>query len=109
MTDRKPSAEPTSPLLVTVRYVLPIAVVVVGLVIFIADPHVNNFEGSAALIGAGLSVLLLNVLHRTGVRGDVDRADEDEARRYFDVHGYWPDEAPQAETAPVEEQHAVRR
>lgn len=86
--------EPSSPLLIAVRYVLPIAVVVVGLVIFLMDPHVNNFEGSAALIGAGLSVLLLNVLHRTGVRGDVERAQEDEARRYFDAHGHWPDEAP---------------
>lgn len=95
MTDREPSAvEPTSPLLVVVRYVLPIAVVVVGLAIFLSDPRVGNFEGPAALIGAGLSILLLNVLHRTGVRGDVDRADEDKARRYFDAHGYWPDEAP---------------
>lgn len=96
MSDRRHavSTEPTSPLLVTVRYVLPIAVVVIGLAIFIADPGVGNFEGSAALIGAGLSILLLNILHRTGVRGDVDRVAEDEARRYFDTHGHWPDEEP---------------
>lgn len=93
MNDRTPSAEPTSPLLVAVRYVLPIAVVVIGVTIFLFDPHVNNMEGSAALIGAGLSVLLLNVLYRAGVRGDVDRDREEAARRYFDAHGHWPDEA----------------
>ncbi|MBB4662266.1 hypothetical protein [Conexibacter arvalis] len=86
--------EPSSPLLIAVRYVLPIAVVLTGVVIFLRDPRVDNFEGAAALIGAGLSVLLLNVLHRTGVRGDVERAQEDEARRYFDAHGHWPDERP---------------
>ncbi|MDO8211235.1 hypothetical protein [Conexibacter sp. CPCC 206217] len=100
MSDRKAAkaTEPTSPLLVVVRYVLPIVVVVAGVTIFLFDPHVNNMEGSAALIGAGLSVLLLNVLYRAGVRGDVDRDDEEEARRYFDAHGYWPDEAPRVKT-----------
>lgn len=95
MPDKTPTAEPTSPLLVTVRYVLPIAVVVAGLIFFLLDPTVHNFEGPAALIGAGLSVLLLNVLHRAGVRGDVDRDREEAARRYFDANGRWPDEARQ--------------
>jgi hypothetical protein len=96
MPDRKPTAaESTSPLLIAVRYVLPIVVVVVGMTIFLLDPHVNNMEGSAALVGAGLSVLLLNVLYRAGVRGDVDRDREEDARSYFDAHGYWPDEAPE--------------
>lgn len=86
--------EPSSPLLVAVRYVLPAVVVVAGLAIFLVDPKVSRFEGPAALIGAGLSVLLLNILHRTGVRGDEERTREDEARRYFDAHGHWPDEQP---------------
>ncbi len=68
-----------------------------GLIFFLLDPTVNNFEGPAALIGAGLSVLLLNVLHRAGVRGDVDRDREEAARRYFDANGRWPDEAPRAQ------------
>ncbi|MDO8187323.1 hypothetical protein Q5424_12880 [Conexibacter sp. JD483] len=96
MPNQTPAREPTSPLLVTVRYVLPIAVVVAGLIFFLTDPTVRNFEGPAALIGAGLSVLLLNVLHRAGVRGDVDRDREAAARSYFDAHGHWPDEARQA-------------
>jgi hypothetical protein len=45
-----------------------------------------------ALIGAGLSVLLVNVLFRFGVSGDRERADEDAARRAFDRTGRWPDE-----------------
>ncbi len=40
--------------------------------------------------GAGVSVLLLNVLHRIGVDGNSVRDSEEEARRYFDEHGHWP-------------------
>lgn len=46
----------------------------------------------ALFTGAGLSVLLLNVLFRIGVQGDVERDREDEARSYFAEHGRWPDE-----------------
>ena len=48
-------------------------------------------------ISAGTAVLLLNVLFRIGVEGDKDRDREEEARRYFDEHGRWPDEARGAE------------
>jgi len=81
-------------LLFAVRYVLPTAVIVIGLGLFVLDPTVEGAEGPAAFIGAGLSVWLLNVLHRVGVDGDVDRRAEDAARAYFDRHGRWPDEAP---------------
>lgn len=74
-----------------VRYLLPAVIVLVGLVFVIADFD-SNWEGGAALMGAGLSVLLLNVLYRMGVEGDRDRGVEERARRYFDEHGHWPDE-----------------
>ena len=45
-----------------------------------------------ALLGAGLSVLLVNLLFRFGVTSDRDRAEEDAARREFDRTGRWPDE-----------------
>lgn len=61
----------------------------VGLGFLIADPS-DNFEGAMALIGAGLSVLLVNLLFRFGVAGDRDRAREDAARREFDRTGRWP-------------------
>lgn len=77
-------------LLVT-RYVLPAVVVLVGLVFVAIDPA-GNWEGAACLIGAGLSISLLNVLHRIGVDGDRARDKEQAQRRYFDAHGHWPDE-----------------
>ena len=39
-----------------------------------------------------LSVLLLNMLFRIGLQGDVDRDREAAARVYFEEHGRWPDE-----------------
>jgi hypothetical protein len=78
-------------LLPAVRYGLPAAICLVGLGFLIADPG-GNFEGAMALIGAGLSVLLVNLLFRFGVAGDRDRSREDAARREFDRTGRWPDE-----------------
>ena len=43
-------------------------------------------------MGAGLAVLLLNVLYRYGATGDQERQDEDDAREYFGKHGRWPDD-----------------
>ncbi|HEU4721165.1 MAG TPA: hypothetical protein VFS59_07350 [Gemmatimonadaceae bacterium] len=77
--------------LMAVRYGLPAAICLVGLGFLIADPGAN-FEGAMALIGAGLSVLLVNLLFRVGVAGDRDRMREDAARREFDRTGQWPDE-----------------
>ncbi|HEY4279915.1 MAG TPA: hypothetical protein VGM91_16945 [Conexibacter sp.] len=100
MSDRRPTIRRRSrrPWLFAVRYVLPIVTVLVGLGIFLINPDANRFEGSAALIGAGLSILLLNVLYRAGVDGDVDRGKEEAARDFYDAHGYWPDEAPRERT-----------
>jgi hypothetical protein len=72
-----------------VRYGIP-------LVLFIAGVVVAGVSGSLAagalFMSAATAVLLLNVLYRMGVRGDRDRDREEEARRYFDEHGRWPDE-----------------
>jgi hypothetical protein len=73
-------------LLSAVRYGLPAAICLVGLGFLIADPG-ENFEGAMALVGAGLSVLLVNLLFRVGVAGDRDRVREDAARREFDCTG----------------------
>jgi hypothetical protein len=74
-----------------VRYGLPALICLAGLGFLIADAG-ENFEGAMALIGAGLSVLLVNLLFRVGVAGDRERAREDAARREFDRTGRWPDE-----------------
>ena len=52
----------------------------------------TGLEGGALLVSAGLSVWLMNLLFRVGVKGDRERDDEDRARAYFDEHGRWPDE-----------------
>lgn len=74
-----------------VRYGLPALICVVGLVFLVIDPGAN-FEGAMALVGAGLSVALINVLFRVGVSGDRERAAEDAARREFDRTGRWPED-----------------
>jgi hypothetical protein len=51
-------------------------------------------------IGVAASVLLLNVLYRVGVKGDLERDDEEAARVYYDTHGRWPDEEVDAERRP---------
>ncbi len=74
------------------RYGIPALLVLAGVVCFIVNPSGSGAEGFALFTGAGLSVLLLNVLHRMGVSGDVDREREDAARATFEEEGAWPDE-----------------
>jgi hypothetical protein len=75
-----------------VRYWLPAIVVVGGIVAMIAGPDDARAEGGAAIIGAGLSIWVVNLLFRIGVSGDRERDAEARARAYFDEHGRWPDE-----------------
>jgi hypothetical protein len=51
----------------------------------------GSLAAGALVISAATAVLLLNVLYRIGVQGDRERDREEEARRYFDEHGRWPD------------------
>lgn len=76
-----------------VRLWLPVAIIIVGLIFVAIKPNETGLEGAAMMIGAGLSVALINFLFRLGVTGDRDRDAEAEARAYFDEHGRWPDEA----------------
>lgn len=83
---------PTQRLIFFVRYILPALICLTGVVLFAINPSIDTADGASALIGAGLSVYLLNFLFRMGVSGDRDRDEEAKARRFFDEHGYWPDE-----------------
>ena len=74
-----------------VRYGLPLALLVAGMVVWATSGRVGIAVG-AMFISAATAVLLLNALYRIGVEGDKDRDREDEARRFFDEHGRWPDE-----------------
>jgi len=79
---------------IAVRYIIPAVLILAGFVCLAVAPSSSAVEGWALFTGAGLSVLLLNQLHRIGVIGDSDRAREEAARDYHRKHGHWPDEAP---------------
>jgi hypothetical protein len=73
-----------------VRYALPAAIVLGGLVVMSLGSE-SDLEGGAGIVGAGLAIFFLNWLFRAGARGERDREAEEAARRYFDDHGRWPD------------------
>jgi hypothetical protein len=76
-------------LLVGVRYVLPVAVVIAGIVVM-AFGSESDLEGGAGLVSAGLAIYFLNWLFRIGADGDRERDTEQAARDYFSRHGRWP-------------------
>ena len=77
--------------LFTFRYALPFALCAFGTVYAIVDWEVGS-EAFSLFTGAGLSILLLNVLFRIGVSGEAERDREEAAREYFTEHGRWPDD-----------------
>ena len=82
-------------LLPFVRYGLPALIFLSGGVVMIVDSDSQRgVEIGAMLMGSAFAVLLMNVFFRIGSEGDRDRDKEENARRYFDEHGYWPDERP---------------
>jgi hypothetical protein len=84
-----------------VRTWLPVTIIVAGLIVAIATGFSETgLEGAALLISAGLSVWLINLLYRIGVRGDRERDVEDRARAYFAEHGRWPDDQPPPDQRP---------
>jgi hypothetical protein len=83
-------------MLFAVRYVLPAILVAAGFLCLVVAPESTRLEGWAGFTGAGLSILLLNVLYRIGVSGDAERDTEQDQRDYLDRHGHWPDEKPSA-------------
>jgi hypothetical protein len=75
-----------------VRYGLPVLLVFAGFVLLFAAPESSRYEGFSMCVGAGLALLLLNVLFRIGATGDREREREAAAREYMAEHGHWPDE-----------------
>ncbi|MCW3009521.1 MAG: hypothetical protein JWP17_4147 [Solirubrobacterales bacterium] len=88
----------------TLRFIrtwLPALIVALGVGLWIAHPTVETAIGSAGIVGAGIGIWMINVLFRIGVQGDLERDDEDAARRFLDEHGHWPDEKPPGGAPPA--------
>ena len=77
-----------------VRYGIGWIMVLAGFALLGLNPGGFGVEGFSMSVGGGLSVLLLNWLFRFGVSGDEERDREEQARRYLERHGHWPDEEP---------------
>jgi hypothetical protein len=80
--------------LIVVRYVLPAVLTLAGLILITVHPHGAALHGGLGIIGAGLAAFLFAFLAKVSMSGDKFRDKEEEARRFFDEHGYWPDEDP---------------
>jgi hypothetical protein len=78
--------------LFAVRYGIAGVIVLAGIAVLAVVPGDVGVYGFASAVGAGLSVVLLNFLYRLSVSGDREREREEEARRYLDEHGVWPDD-----------------
>jgi hypothetical protein len=89
--------------LFAVRYGLGGAMIVSGIVVLVAVGGDLGAYGFASAVGAGLSVMLLNLLYRMSVSGDRDREREEEARRYLDEHGVWPEDEAAPKSGRVRE------
>jgi hypothetical protein len=98
---RPPAADPEEAsrerrhraLMIGVRYGVPAALFVAGIVVFAVESDREvALDIGAMFWGVAIAVFLLNFFFRMGVSGDVDRDREEEARAYFDAHGRWPDE-----------------
>jgi hypothetical protein len=79
----------TRVLLFAVRYVLPAAIVLGGIVAMFA----GNPGMGIVLIGVGGLVFGMNYYWRLSFSEQSDRDKEEAAREYFDEHGRWPDES----------------
>lgn len=74
------------------RYWLPGIVCAVGVVWGALTGGEQGLEIAVALVAAGSSIWLMNLLFRVGIKGERERDEEQAARDYFDEHGRWPDE-----------------
>jgi len=86
---RPPSSERPTRAVLVIRYGIPAAFIVAGLVILVLTGDAVSWAG---FTGAGLAILLIGLLVQIGNVGDRERDSEEAARAYFEEHGRWPDE-----------------
>jgi len=79
------------------RHGLPALICVVGLLWgVIRNMDETGLEIMVLLVAAGASLWLITWLFRLGVSTNTDRDVEEDARRFFDEHGYWEEDGPPA-------------
>lgn len=76
------------------RYGLPAVLTVAGFVILATVEGSTRWDGFAMCLGSALSLLFFTAVFRMGATGDLERDDEEAARRHYKEHGHWPDERP---------------
>jgi len=84
--------------MIALRYLLPGAVVLGGLIVMALGSEAE-LEGGAGIVSAGLAIYAMNWLYRASVDGDRVRDEEEAARTFFGEHGRWPDEKPPSSPA----------
>ncbi|MGI8429008.1 MAG: hypothetical protein ACR2OB_06820 [Solirubrobacteraceae bacterium] len=79
--------------LAATRIWLPLAIAAGGVVaIVIGRGHTAAAGAGVGLLIVALIVWMTNWLFRMSLESNRDRDREEEAREYFDQHGYWPGE-----------------
>ena len=90
-------------LLSATRLWLPAAIAIAGVVLIVlghgrvstvGDTHTLLSAAGVAVLLVAVTVWMINWMFRMSVESNRDRQLEEEARRYFDEHGRWPDEEP---------------
>jgi hypothetical protein len=80
-------------MLAVARLWLPGAIALVGLGLVIAAKAKGGLAATGVvLLGSAVIVWMINWLFRMSIQSNRDRDREEDARRYFDEHGRWPDE-----------------
>jgi hypothetical protein len=87
--ERPPAPRRRGWLLPAVRYALPGAVVLAGIIVMALGSE-TQLEGGAGIVGAGVSIVLVNLFFRIGSSGESEREAEDAAREHLERHGRWP-------------------
>jgi pilus assembly protein TadC len=76
--------------LVAVRYGIPLAMVIGGVVALAIGGDWAGF--GVVVVGSALIVALINALFRMSLTSNRERDAEEHAREYFERHGRWPDD-----------------
>lgn len=79
----------------SVRYGLPLLVLIVGCVVLFLLSHEAALVGAIMIAAFAFKAIFLGEAFRIGFSGgNKDREDEVAAREFLSQHGHWPDEAP---------------